>query len=416
MTDTDDIELTVEQSVALDFFCQFLMDPDMPVMRLSGYAGTGKSTLVRILLKRLDGYMKMWELLTSDRPDLEVALTATTNKAAEALHDITGKTVTTIHSFLGLRPVRDAGGQMKLVPAKRASVKFDYLLFVDEASMIDPELLGLIFQQTKDCKIVFMGDKAQLLPVKHNKAPVFEAPFPEAALTQVVRQAAGSLINALATQFRETVATGIWTPFEPDGQAVIHLDREAFDQAVMTEFNRPDWHYADSKVLSFTNHRAITYNNALRDFIKGSPELQEGDYAICNSYVRVGEHSIKTDAMVKITCIEDPCEIHAVQGRYVTINEHVRVFAPYNPQDIRRMNDWATKQMNWKVQREVESWIDLRAAYAQTVNKSQGSTYDKVFIDIDDISTCTSGNTIARLMYVAVSRARHQVYLTGDFG
>ena len=60
------------------------------------------------------------------------------------------------------------------------------------------------------------------------------------------------------------------------------------------------------------------------------------------------------------------------------------------------------------------TWIDLRAAYAQTVDKSQGSTYDKVFIDLDDISHCTSGARIARMLYVAVSRARHQVIFTGD--
>ena len=60
-------------------------------------------------------------------------------------------------------------------------------------------------------------------------------------------------------------------------------------------------------------------------------------------------------------------------------------------------------------------WVDLRAAYACTVNKSQGSTFDKVFIDIDDIARCNNGEQIARLMYVAVSRARNTVYLTGDF-
>lgn len=64
---------------------------------------------------------------------------------------------------------------------------------------------------------------------------------------------------------------------------------------------------------------------------------------------------------------------------------------------------------------EMESrWIDLRAAYACTINKAQGSTYDKVFIDLDDIRRCNSGNQIARMLYVAVSRARHQVIFTGD--
>ena len=59
-------------------------------------------------------------------------------------------------------------------------------------------------------------------------------------------------------------------------------------------------------------------------------------------------------------------------------------------------------------------WIDLRAAYACTINKAQGSTFDRVFIDLDDIRRCNSGDQIARMLYVGVSRARHQVFLTGD--
>lgn len=420
MTDTvadDDIELTVEQEVALERFTQFLLDEQEPVMAITGYAGTGKTTLIRILLKRLEGYMKMWELLTQDRPDLDVALTATTNKAAEAFSDATGRSAGTIHSFLKLRVSTDYDtGAKKLAPAKGAVIRTGHLLFIDEASMVDPHLLSLIFSQTKDCKIVFMGDDAQLPPVKYPTTPVFSAGFPTAALTQVVRQAAGSPITELATQFRLTVKSGIWTPFTPDGEAVIHMDREAFDQAVLTEFNRPDWHYHDSKVLAYTNHRAISYNNALREHIKGSPELEEGDYAVCNSYVKTGEAKIATDALVRITKIEDPETKHEVLGRYITVDGHIRVFAPYNPADMKRLATWAVNHKDWKIQRELESWIDLRAAYAQTVNKSQGSTYNRVFIDIDDIATCTNGNLIARLMYVAVSRARYQVFLTGDFG
>lgn len=417
MTDTDDIELTVEQEAALERFTEFLLNDNEWVLVITGYAGTGKTTLIKILLKRLQGYMKMWELLTSDRPDLQTALTATTNKAAEAFTDATGTVAQTIHSFLSLRVHTDyETGHKKLAPAKNANVMRGYLLFIDEASMIDPHLLGLIFQQTKECKIVFMGDDAQLPPVKYPTTPVFSAGFETAALTQVVRQAAGSPINALATQFRETVKSGIWLPFEPDGESVIHMDREEFDQAVLVEFNRPDWHYHDSKVLAYTNHRAISYNNALREHIKGSPELEEGDYAVCNSYVRIGEGKIATDALVRISKIEDPMDIHDVSGRYITVDGRLRVFAPYNPADMKRLVKWAVDHKDWKVQRDIEGWIDLRAAYAQTVNKSQGSTYNKVFIDIDDIATCTNGNLIARLMYVGVSRARYQVYLTGDFG
>jgi ATP-dependent exoDNAse (exonuclease V) alpha subunit len=66
------------------------------------------------------------------------------------------------------------------------------------------------------------------------------------------------------------------------------------------------------------------------------------------------------------------------------------------------------------VQEMTEEWIDLRAAYSCTINKSQGSTYDKVFIDLDDLKKCRDTNQLARMLYVGVSRARNNVYLTGD--
>ena len=57
---------------------------------------------------------------------------------------------------------------------------------------------------------------------------------------------------------------------------------------------------------------------------------------------------------------------------------------------------------------------DLRTRAAATVYKAQGSTHDSVFIDLDDIGKCRNDNLLARMLYVAISRARSQVLLTGD--
>ena len=69
---------------------------------------------------------------------------------------------------------------------------------------------------------------------------------------------------------------------------------------------------------------------------------------------------------------------------------------------------------SWHICDEIETWIDLRAQHACTIDKSQGSTYAQVFIDLDDIAKCNISSQVARMCYVAVSRARHKVYLTGD--
>lgn len=411
-----DIVLTKGQTEAEARFVQFLLDPHEHVFVLSGYSGTGKTTLINTLIDRLPDYMKQYKAANPNGIHYQVQLTATTNKAAENFGDITGMDVSTIHSFLGLRVVRDyETNQSVLRPKNPKDIKTGYLLFIDEASMINSDFLQLIFERTATCKIVFIGDPAQLSPVMCSNTPVFNAGFPEARLTEIVRQAAGNPIIELATQFRHTVNTGEWLDFWPDDKHVIHLDRDEFEQEVLKEFSRPDWKYKDSKVLTYTNHCAISYNNALREYVKGDPELQVGDYAVCNHFVQVGSYKIATDQLVQITCIEPDSEKHGVLGNWITVDHLVRAFCPKTRESKKALEKIAASQKNRPLLREIENWIDLRAAFAQTVAKSQGSTYDRVFIDLDDIKTCTSANLIARLLYVGVSRARLQCFITGDF-
>lgn len=410
------ITLTADQQAALDAFCRFLTDPSEPVFVLCGYSGTGKSTLVRTLLDQLPGYMKTAKLINPSFTELEVELTATTNKAAENLAHITGMTVGTIHSFLGLRVESDyRTGETKLIPRNMPALPEGKLLFIDEASYIDRQLLQFVFQRTRQCKIVFVGDPAQLTPVKSTGTPVFEAKFPGAMLSQVVRQAEGNPIMQLSTQFRETVRTGEWSKFTPDGQAVKYLPRDDFNAMLFDEFTRPSWRYRDSKFLAWTNKRVIDYNHAIRDKALGDPHFQVGDYAVCNKFVQAGKNGIKTDALVQITDISEDIEQHGVPGNWFTLDHSIKVFGPKSLAEKNALIKRARAHEQFDVALEAEErWIDLRAAYAQTINKSQGSTYDRVFIDLDDIRRCNSGDQIARMLYVGVSRARHQVVLTGD--
>ena len=150
--------------------------------------------------------------------------------------------------------------------------------------------------------------------------------------------------------------------------------------------------------------------------MKGSPNFQVGDYAICNSFLHMGKISIKTDQMVEITAIDaHETTVFDVPGRVVTLDNVTRVFFPNSLEEVNARVKKAKANDDLNMVATIENtWIDLRAAYACTVNKSQGSTFDKVFIDLDDISRCNSGDQIARMLYVAVSRARSQVILTGD--
>jgi hypothetical protein len=246
--------------------------------------------------------------------------------------------------------------------------------------------------------------------------PAFNKGYPEAELREVVRNQ-GKILE-LATGFRHAVTSGTFTGFTPDSSEVVHVSQNDFEFMISQEFSRKDWNCWDSRVLTWTNERAIQYNNFVMEVVSGSPDFKVDDYVVVNSFFPgAGPNSLATGASVVISSIE-PHESYDVPGNlYGLHGVKTKYFMPLNLKDkdktIKRFvanNDIQTAQA---IDR---SWIDLRGAYASTINKAQGSTYNKVFIDVADIAKCRSGDQIARMMYVATSRAKHQVILTGDFG
>ena len=411
-----ELKLTNDQENAFNAFVTFLADPVESVFVLEGYSGTGKSTLVGHILDKIPNLLKATKLINPDTPEYELALTATTNKAAENLSNITGFGVSTIHSYLCLTVRTDyKTGKTTLVPRSN-EVKGNVILFIDEASYIDSQLLGLIFKMTQKCKIVFMGDPAQLTPVQSSGTPpVFKAKFNGAKLKQVVRQAEGNPIQDVSTKFRETVGTGEFFSFKPDGHHIQYMNRLDFNQAILNEFSRPDWRHNHSKVLGWTNKCVIGYNNLIANSVKGNPEFQVNDYAVCNKRVVGKNYSLKTDQMVRITQISGPTEVYGAKGRHITLDSTITAFCPESLDERKLAIARAKAAGDDRILATIdEKWVDLRAAYSCTINKSQGSTYDRVFIDLDDIKRCNSGDQMARMLYVGVSRAREQVFLTGD--
>jgi len=410
------ITLTADQLAVKQAFIKFILDPTQSRMVIQGYAGTGKTTVTSVLIEELPNILRTAELLGQQKEIIhDVQLTATTNKAAEALAYLTKRPVSTIHSLLGLRVDTNWKTRETTLQQTRNTMDFhNTLIFIDEASYIDPKLLDLIEKLTVHSKVIFMGDPAQLAPVKFNYAPVFKAGYPTVALTDVVRQIAGNPIIDLATAFRNTVNSGQFFKFKPDGEHVVHLDRDTFERTMIKEFSRPDWKSHDSKYLAWTNKAVIAHNHAINGLIKGTPNLAVHDYAVCNKYIAKKGHRIKTDQLVQVTKI-DPAQQHGVDGWNVELDHRFTAFLPKSLEKKTKRLKEATKKEQYAVVREIsETWIDLRAAYACTINKSQGSTYDRVFIDLDNVGKCNNANMIARMLYVAVSRARHEVYLTGD--
>lgn len=413
------LTLTAGQQKALDDFLAFLMNPLEVAFVLEGYAGTGKSTLVRELLDRLPGFMQVMRSINPEAPDYTVQLTATTNKAADVLSQMSGMDVVTIHSFLGLRVHTDyqARPPKTTLRATTSEKKAYYLLFIDEASFSDLPLMRYVFSLTEHSKIVFMGDRAQLAPVGTNGVPpVFTAGFPGAMLTETMRQMvdgvpSSSPVTDLATAFRHVVnKEAKWPKIKPVPGFIEVLEPDEFNAAIQAEFTRSDWRYTDSKILAWTNQCVIDYNNRVSDATNGRPHLEVWDLAVNNKVVMSGSKKIKTDELVQITNIGPDCVEYDCPGNWIEVDHTMKVFFPKTRQDHKDAFNRAKAKENVRMMQVIDmEWIDLRHAYACTVNKSQGSTFDQVFIDLSNIMKCNSGDAIARMLYVATSRARTKV-------
>ena len=131
---------------------------------------------------------------------------------------------------------------------------------------------------------------------------------------------------------------------------------------------------------------------------------------------------------MKITHVYGETIKHKVNGQEVIINGIITAFLPDNYKDAKILmkklakeanskeiqNDPKRKKELWEEYFNIkDTWLDLRSQYASTVHKAQGSSYDKVFIDLDDIGRCNIASDVARMLYVAISRAKKKVILSG---
>lgn len=393
----------------------FVADPTKKVMVLEGFAGTGKSTLIERLLDDLPKAMKMLKVVNPEIELWPIELTATTHKACDNLALITGAEVHTLHHFLGLKVQRDfTTGQTKLVNLEKNPVGDGTILIIDEVSQIDDYLLDIVLFHMQNGKVLFIGDPAQLLAVKASNAPVFQRGFETVALTAVMRQAEGNPIIAAATKMRESVYSGVLSPISLDGKHLRHLNAEDFYAEMGEEFSSPDWNYSTSKVLAWTNNAVLKYNREISKHVGGEAELKAGDFVVCNSYIKTTHCHLRTDALVRVAQINSVIN-RGITGWNIALTNGMQAFMPANwPEASKLVKKLRLDNQYTEAKHIEETWIDLRAPYACTINKSQGSTYDKVFIDLNDMKKCRQVTQLARLLYVGISRARNHVIFTGD--
>ena len=177
MPDVED--LNEGQQKATDAFFNFLFTKDKE-FNISGSAGTGKTYLMSHFIdKIIPRYYEMCKLMGIKPEYHTVMMTATTNKAAEVLAEITKRPTETIHSFLRLKVMEDySSGRTTLTKRRDWKIHENIVLFIDEASMIDSSLYPIIQEGTMNCKIIYVGDHNQLTPVGEKLSPVYKQNTP----------------------------------------------------------------------------------------------------------------------------------------------------------------------------------------------------------------------------------------------
>lgn len=413
--------LSPDQQIAADDFLDFLRDPDERFMVLEGHSGTGKSFLTSHLLKLAKTQCELLKTLMSEAEELNFAITATTNKAAKVIGEATGHDAQTIHSYLELKVFNDFNnGKTTLKKTSNFQVKENTLVLIDEGSMIDRVLFDMINESTCKCKILIIGDPYQLTPVFEKNCPAFAKGFRTAKLTTIQRQAAGNPIIALGDRLRSTVETGKFFDLPVDGQNIIHIPSDqgdVYEKMINDAFlNQTD--VDDNRVLAWSNVKVNQYNAHIRGLFTQSEEPEIGECLVANSIVKSlngnGMIAISNDQKIIVRSFEDYV-FEEIDGWAITTEDYARVFMARDHKEVDSLLKIHKRAKDWPMFYLIkESVADLRPVFASTVHKSQGSTYKTVFIDLADIGRCNIWQDVARMLYVAITRASVKVVLYGE--
>ena len=360
------------------------------------------------------------------------AFCAPTNKAVKVLAAVTGEACT-IYSLLNLRV--DTSGELKtVVGGKAPDLSHIDVIVLDEASMVNANLFSILEDVCDDTgiKVVFMWDDAQLPPVKEAQSAVHAVPT-SVSLTEVMRH--DNQILELVTRIRQammSIAPSIDIKSDnAEGEGVWKLNKPTFKQHIYEK--ALEGGFADGakgKVIAWRNKTVDEYNNLIRSAVYGADAVPGyylvGDRIVAAAPCKRGEVVVMTtdeEALVeKVT----PCK-HPLAPEYQGLellcrtetNKTVRllVLHPESKNSFERdcealaAEARANGRMWKKFWEKKDLFHDARYAYAITAHRSQGSTYENVWVDFQDILMNRNRKEAFQCLYVACSRPTTRLVL-----
>lgn len=445
---------TGEQEITIESFVNFLFSPKTDaVFLLKGYAGTGKTTLISALVKTLDQLKQKCVLL------------APTGRAAKVFSHYAGHPAYTIHRKIYRQ--RTFSNELDNF-VMNANLHQHTLFIVDEASMIANEglsggmfgtgrLLDDLIQYVyagQGCRLMLIGDTAQLPPVGEEESPALSASMLEGyglevtehCLTQVVRQEQDSGILYNATSLRRYIAEEDFFSLPqikvngfPDiriisGNELIDTINECYDKAGMDE----------TMIICRSNKRANLYNKGIRNTILyREDELNTGDLLMVaknNYYWGTDCKELDFIANGDIAVVRRVRRTHEMYGfRFADVT---LCFPDYNDLELdvkilldtlhsdapaltreeserlfqavqEDYSDITVKRERMKKIKE-DSWynaLQVKYAYAVTCHKAQGGQWQRVFVDQGYMTEEMLTPDYYRWLYTAFTRATETLYL-----
>jgi hypothetical protein len=424
-------KLTKAQQVALEKLKSFLRSKSS-FFRLSGYAGTGKSFLICHLIDWLDAH------------DFEFVIAAPTNKAAKSLMQV-GATVginievKTVAQLLGQQPeINEETGEEEFTSGGDAEFDDYDVMIIDEFSMINrsnfEEIVAAI-AATIDTKVIFVGDEAQLPPVKEQQpmVAISDAIDDTATLDEIIRYEGEIAIVAEKIRSDDLYARRIY-PFQtsPD-QTIVCQPRTEWLETVTQYFqaedckSNPDY----ARLLVWRNKTAGEANRFVRSRLwgKDAPIFVPGDRLIARKplfRIRPGQKGqnrwgVLLNNSEECTVIELPSikelafDKVAYQYRSIPVKTdagfevNLSVLSAQGERLRDEMiKDYVAKKQWNKYFDLSRTFDDITYAYSLTVHKAQGSSIDYVFLDIEDMQGCPD---LQKMLYTALTRAKIRVYI-----
>lgn len=431
---------------------------DANFFTLSGYAGTGKSTILKKILDEYRG---------------GVCVSAPTHKALKVVVNTTNKEGKTLQSLTGLRPdvmLEDFNPNSPIFRPIAIPKILNYnLIPIDESSMINKGLYDLIFELVDGSrtKILFIGDKAQIPPVGEKESHVFSIVTENSHhLTKVERQSDDNPILIMCDALRnnlDTITSGITrrTSFNGVGEGVMFtLDKKAFRDEVLSKFKsdeyKKDIDYA--KLIAWKNGTVMMSNKIIRTELFGidSEFIEVGDVLMGyrtitaeNQKTIIIQNSADYRVVEKSKLIENSYGIfgydiklreelargvfnffnifiidvdnHDNLHQYAEMHDFLRDMAKVNKTLWRKYYSFRRNNMLMVVIDKYRNGIDrkkddiivkdLDYGFAITAHKSQGSTYTNCFIMENDINDNWVLKERNQIKYVAMSRASKNAFV-----